>query len=86
MVLILPTIAAAITAPIVVNILGLTASKEIAGMGLSSFVAPLNLFIEGGPHALGIFLLGAVLCAVISYVIYVIMRKMKKISPSDLAM
>lgn len=86
MVLIPPTVAAAITAPIVVNILGLTASKEIAGMGLSSFVAPLNLFIEGGPHALGIFLLGTFLCTVISYIIYVIMRKMGKISPSDLVM
>ncbi|MGL4347752.1 MAG: PTS transporter subunit IIC [Chitinophagaceae bacterium] len=86
MLLIPPSIAAAITAPIVVNIFGLTTSKEIAGMGLSSFVAPLNLFIEGGFHTLGIFLLGVGLCGIISYIIYMIMKKMGIISSSDLVM
>ncbi|MGL4562648.1 MAG: PTS transporter subunit IIC [Brevinema sp.] len=84
--LIPPTIAAAIVSPIAVNMLGLTANKEIAGMGMSSFVAPLNLFIDGGIQKLGVFIIANILCAIISFFVFVSLKKIGKIVPSDLKM
>lgn len=85
--ILLPTlIASAIVGPVSALVFHIEASKEIAGMGLSSFVAPLQLLTH---YDLG-FILPAMLITyvivpgAISYGIYVLLRKMGKIAENDL--
>lgn len=85
--ILVPTlIASAIVGPISALIFKIEAGKEIAGMGLSSFVAPLQLLTS---YDLG-FILPAMLVtyiivpATISYGIYSLLKKFGKIKENDL--
>lgn len=85
--ILVPTlIASAIVGPISALIFKIEAGKEIAGMGLSSFVAPLQLLTS---YDLG-FILPAMLItyvlvpAAISYGIYYLLKKFGKIKENDL--
>jgi uncharacterized protein len=85
--ILVPTlIASAIVGPISALIFKIEAGKEIAGMGLSSFVAPLQLLTS---YDLG-FILPAMLVtyiivpASISYGIYYLLKKFGKIKENDL--
>ncbi|MEH7884002.1 PTS sugar transporter subunit IIC [Bacillus sp. JJ1609] len=85
--ILVPTlIASAIVGPISALIFKIEAGKEIAGMGLSSFVAPLQLLTS---YDLG-FILPAMLItyilvpASISYGIYYLLKKTGKIKENDL--
>jgi uncharacterized protein len=85
--ILVPTlIASAIVGPISALIFKIEAGKEIAGMGLSSFVAPLQLLTS---YDLG-FILPAMLVtyiivpATISYGIYILLKKTGKIKENDL--
>lgn len=85
--ILVPTlIASAIVGPISALIFKIEAGKEIAGMGLSSFVAPLQLLTS---YDLG-FILPAMLVtyiivpATISYGIYYLLKKFGKIKENDL--
>lgn len=85
--ILLPTlIASAIVGPISALIFKIEAGKEIAGMGLSSFVAPLQLLTSYDLE----FILPAMLItyilvpATISYGIYYLLKKFGKIKENDL--
>ncbi|MGA9227541.1 MAG: PTS sugar transporter subunit IIC [Mesobacillus sp.] len=85
--ILVPTlIASAIVGPISALIFKIEAGKEIAGMGLSSFVAPLQLLTS---YDLG-FIIPAMLVtyilvpAAISYGIYYLLKKTGKIKENDL--
>jgi uncharacterized protein len=85
--ILVPTlIASAIVGPISALIFKIEAGKEIAGMGLSSFVAPLQLLTA---YDLG-FIVPAMLItyilvpATISYGIYNLLKKFGKIKENDL--
>lgn len=85
--ILVPTlIASAIVGPISALIFKIEAGKEIAGMGLSSFVAPLQLLTT---YDLS-FILPAMLItyilvpATISYGIYYLLKKFGKIKENDL--
>lgn len=85
--ILVPTlIASAIVGPLSALVFKIEAGKEIAGMGLSSFVAPLQLLTT---YDLG-FILPAMLItyilvpAAISYGIYLMLKKFGKIKENDL--
>ncbi len=85
--ILVPTlIASAIVGPISALVFKIEAGKEIAGMGLSSFVAPLQLLTS---YDLG-FILPAMLItyiivpATISYGIYYLLKRFGKIKENDL--
>ncbi|MGL5245382.1 MAG: PTS transporter subunit IIC [Sarcina sp.] len=85
--LMIPTlIASAIASPIAVIFLGLRANSTIAGMGLSSFVAPINILSNEGLNALILgFILGCVIIpSIISYIIYEFMKNRGLIKIGDL--
>lgn len=87
--LMIPTlIASAIAAPIAIMGLGLTAETSIAGMGLSSFVAPINILSTQGPKALMIgFGIGCIVIpGIISYLIFIFMKKRGFISKGALVL
>lgn len=85
--ILLPTlIASAIVGPISALIFKIEAGKEIAGLGLCAFVAPIQLITSYDLD----FILPAMLItyiivpALISYSIYIILKKTGKIHPNDL--
>ncbi|MPQ43592.1 hypothetical protein GBZ86_07455 [Clostridium tarantellae] len=85
--LMIPTlIASAISAPIAVILLNLRADSTIAGMGLSSFVAPINIISNQGINALILgFIVGCVIIpAIITYIIYSFMKNKGIIKSGDL--
>lgn len=87
--LVLPgLIAGAVAAPVAIIALGLTAETSIAGMGLSSLVAPLNILTNQGASAMILgFGVGAVIIpGVISYLIYRVMKSKKMINDGDLVL
>lgn len=85
--ILVPTlIASAIVGPISALIFKIEAGKEIAGMGLSSFVAPLQLLTS---YDLGFILPAMIITyilvpATISYGIYYLLKKFGKIKENDL--
>lgn len=84
--LMIPTIiASAIAAPIAVILLNVKTEAAIAGMGLSSFVAPINILSNQGSRALLMFIIGGVIIpGIISYIVYKIMSLKGLIIDSDL--
>lgn len=83
-----PLIASIIAAPIAVIGFGLTAETSIAGMGLCSFVAPLNILSTQGPKALILgFIVGCVIIpGAITYVVYKLMKKKNIIADGSFAL
>ncbi len=84
--IILPTVAAsAVAGPIAVLYFGLEVTKEVAGMGLSSFVAPITILAESDSNLVIIpMLISYVLIpAIISGIIAAVLKKKKLIKPGD---
>lgn len=84
--LMIPTlIASAVAAPIAVMAFGLKAETSIAGMGLSSFVAPINILSTQGPKELLGFIIGCIIIpGIISYIVYKLMKTNGMIKDGDL--
>ncbi len=60
-----------ISAPVATLLLSLKVPYELAGLGLNSMIAPLNIFVNQGPQAFLIFFLtGVVLPGVLTLVFY----------------
>lgn len=88
--IILPTvISSAIVGPIATLIFHLEATKEIAGMGLSSLVAPLNLITNSDNKVLVIvsmLVCYVIIPIVISYFVAVFLKKKNMIKEGDFAL
>ena len=82
-----PTLAAAVTGPISTLVFKLECTGVSAGMGTCGLVGPLGVLsdIEGGTDMwFGLLLVCFVLPAILSYVFYFIMKKMKLIKNGDM--
>jgi uncharacterized protein len=87
--ILLPTlIASAIVGPISALVFKIEAGKEIAGMGLSSFVAPIQLLTTYEFEFIvpAMLITYIVIPAVISYGVYYILKKVGKIKEHDLTL
>lgn len=86
LILMIPTlIASAIAAPISVIFLNIRTEAAIAGMGLSSFVAPINILSTQGSMQLLMFIIGGIIIpGIITYIIYKVMKLKGFITDSDL--
>lgn len=73
-----PFVAAIICAPIATVGFGFKTSYELAGIGLNSLIAPLNILSKSTSDFFVYLLIGVVLPAIISYVGFTIMQKMGK--------
>lgn len=88
--IIVPTvISSAIVGPIATLLFNLEATKEIAGMGLSSFVAPLNLITNSENKVM--IIISMLICyiiipVVISYFVASFLRKKNLIKKGDLTL
>ena len=82
-----PTIAAAVTGPVSTLVFKLECTGVSAGMGTCGLVGPLGTLSDmgGGSNMwIGMLLCYFVLPAVLSYVFYFIMKKMKFIKDGDM--
>ena len=82
-----PTLAAAVTGPISTLVFKLECTGVSAGMGTCGLVGPLGVLsdMEGGTDMwFGLLLVCFVLPAILSYVFYFIMKKMKLIKNGDM--
>lgn len=86
--LVIPTfIASVICAPIATVIFKFNSSYELAGLGLNSMIAPLNIIATQGLKGIIIYILiGVVLPAAIIFPIYLAMKKSKLIKTGDMHM
>ncbi|MDN4618744.1 PTS sugar transporter subunit IIC [Paenibacillus sp. PsM32] len=86
--LVLPTfIAAIICAPIATLVFHFQASYELAGLGLNSMIAPLNILATQGASAFIIYLMiGVLLPAIITLVLYYVLKKIGWAKTGDLHM
>ncbi|MDD6771953.1 MAG: PTS sugar transporter subunit IIC [Inconstantimicrobium porci] len=84
----IPTlVASAIAAPIAVAGLNFTAETALAGMGLCSFVAPISILGSQGIKGLGIYIAGGIVIpGIISFIVYIAMKKKGLIKEGDLKM
>lgn len=66
-----PFLSSVICAPIAILLFDFQVPYELAGLGLNSFIAPLNILANQGPEVLLMYLvLGVILPAIISVVVY----------------
>lgn len=82
-----PTIAAVVTGPVSTLVFKLECTGVSAGMGTCGLVGPLGIIgaMNGGPNMwMGILLVCFVLPAVLSYLFYLIMKKMGLIKDGDM--
>lgn len=79
-----PFISAVICAPIATVIFHFETTYELAGLGLNSLIAPLNLWATNFNGFLTFLLVGVVLSGVISYAIYYAMLKAGKAKKGNL--
>ena len=82
-----PTLAAAVTGPISTLVFKLECTGVSAGMGTCGLVGPLGVLSDmgGGTNMwFGLLLVCFVLPAILSYVFYFIMKKMKLIKNGDM--
>ncbi|WP_153127130.1 PTS transporter subunit IIC [Peribacillus tepidiphilus] len=87
--ILLPTvISSAIVGPIATLIFNIEAGKEIAGMGLSSFVAPINIIANNGDKFIIVAMLISyiILPVAISFIVYKFLRKKNLIKNGDLTL
>ena len=86
--LVLPTfIAAIICAPIATLVFHFQASYELAGLGLNSMIAPLNILATQGASAFIVYLMiGVLLPAIITLVLYYGLKKIGWAKTGDLHM
>ncbi len=79
-----PFIAAVICAPIATSVLGFTATYELAGLGLNSLIAPLNILSKSTSSFMIYMATGVILPAIISLIGYGLLKKMGKVEKGDL--
>ncbi len=80
-----PFAAAIICAPIATLLFGFQVSYEIGGMGLSSMIAPINIWASQGLNSLLIYVaIGMVLPALITLALYKVLKLMGKVQAGDL--
>ena len=82
-----PTLASAITGPISTLVFKLECTGVSAGMGTCGLVGPLGVLSDMGTGTnmwLGLFMICLVLPALLSYVFYVVMKKMGLIKSGDM--
>lgn len=66
-----PFLAAMISAPVATLVLSLKVPYELAGLGLNSMIAPLNIFVNQGFNAFAVFVVtGILLPGVLTFVFY----------------
>ncbi len=85
-IILLPTVvASAIVGPVSALIFQLEAGKEIAGLGLSSFIAPINLISNQGLGVVPAMVITYIVIPVaVSYIIYIALRKAGRIHSGDM--
>lgn len=82
-----PFVAAVVCAPIATVLLGFTTSYELAGLGLNSFIAPLNILASQGVEAFLIYLAtGVILPLIISLGLYHVIKSIGWAKAGDLRM
>ncbi|MFJ6412774.1 hypothetical protein CHI12_05615 [Terribacillus saccharophilus] len=82
-----PFVAAVVCAPIATVLLGFTTSYELAGLGLNSFIAPLNILASQGWEAFLIYLVtGVIMPLIISLGLYHVMKSIGWAKVGDLRM
>ncbi|MGF7535503.1 PTS sugar transporter subunit IIC [Bacillus mexicanus] len=80
-----PFIAAAICAPIATSLFDFKASYELAGLGLNSMIAPLNILATQGWSAFSLYVvLGMVIPTFITLGLYFVIKRAGKTNPGDL--
>lgn len=87
--IIVPTvISSAIVGPIATLIFNLEATKEIAGMGLSSFVAPLNMIANSESNfvIIGMLICYIIIPVIISFFVAGFLKKKNLIKEGDLSL
>ncbi|CAM4404992.1 membrane protein [Bacillus manliponensis] len=85
MILIPTVVASAIVGPVSALIFQIEAGKEIAGLGLSSFIAPINLIQTEGLSVVPAMVITYIIIPVaVSYVLYMVLRKAGRIKSGDM--
>lgn len=86
--LVIPTfIASLICAPIATVLLKFSSSYELAGLGLNSLIAPLNIIATQGARGIIVYIItGVVLPSIIVMPIYITMKKVGLIKSGDMHM
>lgn len=80
-----PFIAAAICAPIATSLLDFKVSYELAGLGLNSMIAPLNILATQGWSAFSLYVaVGMVIPTFITLGLYFVIKRSGKTNPGDL--
>lgn len=86
-ILIGPTLAAAVAAPISTVALGFTAPSALAGLGFCSLIAPLNIFVSQGSGSFAVYILTACLVPIaITVVVNKVLEKVSWLRKGDMAL
>ncbi|MGG2063688.1 PTS transporter subunit IIC [Bacillus sp. S14(2024)] len=85
MILVPTVVASAIVGPVSALVFQMTAGKEIAGLGLSSLIAPINLISSKGLSVVPAMVITYIIIPVaVSYILYMILKKAGRIKPGDM--
>ncbi|MHB0800325.1 PTS sugar transporter subunit IIC [Bacillus thuringiensis] len=85
MILVPTVVASAIVGPVSALIFQLEAGKEIAGLGLSSLIAPINLISSQGWEVLPAMVITYIVIPVaVSYILYIALKKAGRIHSGDM--
>ncbi|PFL42218.1 hypothetical protein COJ26_02305 [Bacillus thuringiensis] len=85
MILVPTVVASAIVGPVSALIFQLEAGKEIAGLGLSSLIAPINLISSEGWEVLPAMVITYIVIPVaVSYILYIALKKAGRIHSGDM--
>ncbi|MDC2865621.1 PTS transporter subunit IIC [Bacillus sp. BP-3] len=85
MILVPTVVASAIVGPVSALVFQITAGKEIAGLGLSSLIAPINLISSKGLSVVPAMMITYIVIPVaVSYILYMILKKTGRIKPGDM--
>ncbi|WP_407391818.1 PTS transporter subunit IIC [Carnobacterium jeotgali] len=86
-ILIGPTVAAAIAAPISTVALGFTAPSALGGLGFCSLIAPLNIFVSQGAGSFAVYIVTACLVPIaITVVVNKLLEKASWLRKGDMAL
>ncbi|QWG73702.1 PTS sugar transporter subunit IIC [Bacillus mycoides] len=85
MILVPTVVASAIVGPVSALIFQLEAGKEIAGLGLSSLIAPINLISSQGWEVVPAMVITYIIIPVaVSYILYIALKKAGRIHSGDM--
>ncbi|MGR5999257.1 PTS transporter subunit IIC [Bacillus cereus] len=85
MILVPTVVASAIVGPVSALIFQLEAGKEIAGLGLSSLIAPINLISSQGWEVIPAMVITYIVIPVaVSYILYIALKKAGRIHSGDM--